>query len=100
MFNEPNENFSELFVYPNPVTLSSTNNTNIIIDGLIENSEIKILDISGNLVNEFRAIGGKTTFWDCRDFNGRQIASGVYLVVAFDLEANEVGHAKFAVIKK
>jgi ligand-binding sensor domain-containing protein len=100
MFNEPNENFSELFVYPNPVILSSTNNTNIIIDGLIENSEIKILDISGNLINEFRAIGGKTTFWDCRDFNGRQIASGVYLVVAFDSEANEVGHAKFAVIKK
>ena len=48
----------------------------------------------------FRSIGGKTTFWDCRDFNGRQIASGVYLVVAFDSEANEVGHAKFAVIKK
>ncbi len=100
MFNEPNENYSELFVYPNPVALSVTTNTNIIIDGLIENSEIKILDISGNLINEFRAIGGKTTYWDCRDFNGRQIASGVYLVVAFDSEANEVGHAKFAVIKK
>jgi ligand-binding sensor domain-containing protein len=100
LFNEPSENFSELFIYPNPINLSKSTDVNLIIDGLVENSEIKVLDISGNLVNQFSAIGGNTTFWNCRDFDGNLISSGIYILVAFDSEANEVGHAKFAVLRK
>lgn len=100
VFNEPKENFSELRVYPNPIVLDDNINNSLIIDGLIKSSQIKVLDISGNLVNEFNSIGGKTTFWNLKDFNGNLIASGIYIVVAFDAEANEVGHAKLAVLRK
>jgi ligand-binding sensor domain-containing protein len=100
LFIEPNKDFSNLYVYPNPIALTSSSDHNIIIDGLVEDSEIKILDVSGNLINEFRSIGGKTTNWNCRDFDGELISSGIYIVVAFDSEVNEIGHAKFAVLRK
>ncbi|MCW8850507.1 MAG: hypothetical protein OQJ81_11055 [Melioribacteraceae bacterium] len=99
LFIEPNLNFSDLYVYPNPMTVSSSSENNIVIDGLIEASEIKILDISGNLINEFRSIGGKMTNWDCKNFNGQLVSSGIYIIVAFDSEVNEIGHAKLAVIR-
>ncbi len=99
LFIEPNLNFSDLYVYPNPMKISSASDNNIVIDGLIEASEIKILDISGNLINEFRSIGGKTTNWDCKNFNGQLVSSGIYIIVAFDSEVNEIGHAKLAVIR-
>ena len=99
LFIEPNKNFSELYVYPNPIKLSSTSDNSIVIDGLVEASEIKILDISGDLVNEFRAIGGKSTTWDCKNFNGQLVSSGIYIIVAFDSEVNEIGHAKLAVFR-
>lgn len=99
LFIEPNEDFSSLYTYPNPVILSK-NSVNIVnIDGLIENSEIKILDISGKLVNEFRAIGGKTTIWNCSDSEGKLVSSGIYIVVAYDSEANKIGHTKIAILK-
>jgi ligand-binding sensor domain-containing protein len=100
MFIKPKSDLSELFVYPNPVTIDNNTNLNIIIDGLIENSQIKILDISGKLIYEFSSIGGRTTFWDLRDFNGEYISSGIYIAVVFDNEANQVAHTKFAVIRK
>jgi len=100
LFIEPNKDFSELFVYPNPISLSSDSDVSIIIEGLIEDSEIKILDISGNLINEFRSIGGKSATWNCKNFNGDLISSGVYIIVAFDSDVNEIGHAKLAVLRK
>ena len=100
LFIKPKTDFSDLFVYPNPLVIDGNTNLNIIIDGLVENSRIKILDISGKLINEFNSIGGRTTFWDLKDFSGQYISSGIYIVVAFDSEANQVAHAKFAVIRK
>ena len=58
------------------------------------------MDIAGNLINEFSSIGGRTTNWNCKNFNGELISSGIYIVVAFDAEVNEIGHAKFAVLRK
>jgi ligand-binding sensor domain-containing protein len=100
LFIKPNENFSDLSVYPNPIILDPSTDFTIFIEGLIEDSEIKILDISGNLISQFRSIGGKTTTWNCRNFDGKLISSGIYIAVAFDEEQNEVGHAKFAVLRK
>ena len=99
LFIEPNQNFSELYVYPNPIKISSSSDNNIVIDGLIEDSEIKILDISGDLINEFRSIGGKNTTWDCKNLDGKLVPSGIYIIVAFDSEVNEIGHAKLAVFR-
>ncbi|MCP5061614.1 MAG: T9SS type A sorting domain-containing protein [Ignavibacteriae bacterium] len=100
LFVKPNSDFSQLFVYPNPITIDENINPNVIIDGLVEDSEIKILDISGNLINEFITIGGRTTYWNLKDLDNNFVASGVYIIVAFDSEANQVSQTKIAVIKK
>ncbi|MBK8945867.1 MAG: hypothetical protein IPM32_11440 [Ignavibacteriae bacterium] len=100
MFIKPNENFTNISVYPNPIEITKQNDVDLIIDGLIEDSEIKILDISGKVIQEFRSIGGKSTYWDCKDKVGNLVSSGIYIIVAYDMEVNQIGHTKVAILRK
>jgi ligand-binding sensor domain-containing protein len=95
----PKENFSEIIVSPNPVILENKN-INISIDGLIRDSQIKILSLTGKMVAEFSSPGGRIAIWDGRNLDGNFVNSGIYLVVAYDQEGNNVGVGKVAVIKK
>ncbi len=97
---KPNEDFSDLRAYPNPLVLDSRNNNTVMIDGLIQDSFIKILSVNGNLVNKFPTFGGKVYFWDGKDLDGNLVSSGVYIIIAYDEEANLVGKTKIAVIRK
>jgi ligand-binding sensor domain-containing protein len=96
---KPVESFNELFVYPNPLILDGSN-TNVTIDGLIKNTSIKIIDVSGKSIRTFVTPGGRVAFWDGRDDDGNYVPSGIYILVAYDEEANSVTTAKIAVIKK
>ena len=98
-FTKPKESFDKLFVYPNPYVVSDGANL-LTIDGLIKDTDIKILTIDGSLVSEFSSPGGRTAFWDGRDMDGNIVNSGVYLIVAFDREGNNVITGKVAVLKK
>lgn len=71
--------FAELAIYPNPVPPSYTGV--IGVKNLGENSLVRITTLSGRLIYENRAIGGQLV-WDRRDQDGRQVASGIYLVYA------------------
>ena len=97
-FIKPVESFTSLFVYPNPFILNKNNK--ITIDGLIKDSDIKILTASGTLVYQFSSPGGKVAYWDGKDFSGKLVGSGIYLVVAYDKEGNNVVTGKVAVLKK
>ncbi len=97
---QPNSDFSELFVYPNPLVLGNSSDNTVKIDGLVENSSVKILTISGKLVNEFETVGGRIDYWDGKDLDGKYVASGIYIIVAYDQEANQVKTTKLAVLKK
>ena len=97
---KPNEDFSELKAYPNPFVLDNNGQKTVMIDGLIQDSFIKILSINGNLITKFPTFGGRLTFWDGRNSNGNLVPSGIYIVVAYDEEANLVGKTKIAVIRK
>lgn len=97
---KPVDSFNELFVYPNPLIISGNEKVQMSIDGLIKNSRIKVLDISGNLIRDFRTPGGKIAFWDGKDNLGNFVQSGIYVIVAFDEEANNVATSKVAVIRK
>ncbi len=96
----PVDSFDELFVYPNPFEVSKDSDIQLTIDGLIKDSQIKIYTIAGRLVKEFSSPGGKIAFWDGRDDEGNFVPSGIYIISAFDNEANSVAIQKFAVIKK
>lgn len=95
---KPLDNFNELFIYPNPFIIGENNI--ITIDGLIANTSIKIIDISGNLIKNIKTPGGRIATWDGKDNNGNYVASGIYLIIAYDEEANNVALGKIAVIRK
>lgn len=96
---KPKETFEDLFVYPNPLLLNGDNNI-VTIDGLIRDTDIKILTISGKLVKEFSSPGGRVANWDGRDDFGNLVPSGVYFIVAFDAEGNNVAKSKIAVLRE
>jgi sugar lactone lactonase YvrE len=68
---------ADLTVYPNPVRPEYDGP--IAIKGLARDATVKITDISGQLVFETTALGGQA-IWNGQDYNGRRVASGVYLV--------------------
>ena len=96
----PLQSFNKLFVYPNPFIPGDNNVTSLTIDGLIRNSSIKIISISGNLIREIQTPGGRIAFWDGKDLNGNVVPTGIYIIVAYDEEANNVTTSKVAVIRK
>ncbi len=98
-FIQPEQSFTKLFLYPNPLLLGSNGSALLSIDGLIKNSLIKIISISGSLVREIQSSGGRIAFWDGRDANGNLVPSGIYIVVAYDSDANNVSTSKVAVLR-
>ena len=70
-----------LSVFPNPVRPDYTGP--IAINGLTQDADIKITDLSGQLVYEGSSLGGRAV-WDGRDYNGRRVNTGVYLIYATD----------------
>jgi ligand-binding sensor domain-containing protein len=96
---EPKDSFTKLFMYPSPFILKSGTNK-VTIDGLISNCDIKIITIYGKLVKEFASPGGRVAYWDGTNSSGNLVSTGVYLVVAYDENGNNVVTGKIAVIRK
>ena len=65
--------------FPNPSSSTVLMRATRPVEG--ESAILNILDYSGRLVRQLRLNGGGTTlYWDGRDSDGRQVASGVYLL--------------------
>ncbi len=71
----------------------------LLIEGLAMDSEIKILTIDGEIVRTLTT-QSKKTFWDGKDYSGRYVQSGIYLIVAKSLTTRENSVYKVAVIYK
>jgi len=74
---EPDDVFTDVYVYPNPVRETYTGP--VIVTGLVEDTDVKITDISGNLVFHGTSLGGQIS-WDGNNLNGKRCHTGVYLV--------------------
>ena len=96
---------NEVYAYPNPamkyhetITITGKNNTN-----LPEGTNVKIIDIAGNLVYETNVVegqelqGGKIV-WNKRNLAGKKVASGVYLALLSNEDASENSITKIAII--
>jgi len=99
------ETLGEVYAYPNPVrkfhntvTIDGRNDTN-----LPKGTNVKILDIAGNLVYETNVIegqelqGGKV-IWDKKNLAGNNVASGIYIVLLANEDASETSSTKIAII--
>ena len=71
------DDFSNVFVYPNPVREDYFGV--IAIRGLVEDTDVRITDISGNLVSQTKSLGGQA-IWDGKDLHGNRVQTGVYMV--------------------
>jgi hypothetical protein len=69
--------FNNVFVYPNPVKPDFTGT--IGIRGLVKDTDVRITDISGNIVYQTTSLGGQAV-WDGKDFNGNKVQTGVYMI--------------------
>lgn len=74
---EGNKTLTQIDIYPNPVR--EDYNSSVIIRGLMEDTTVKITDLSGRLVYETYSNGG-TGIWNLRDFDGKRVPTGVYLI--------------------
>lgn len=84
---EATDNFSEqVYAFPNPVRPENTGP--ITIAGLAKDSELKITDISGQLIYQTRSNGGTAT-WNGNNFNGVRAKTGTYLVFAANSDGSE-----------
>jgi sugar lactone lactonase YvrE len=90
-----NDSYSDVYVYPNPVR--ETYDGPVTIAGLIENTDIKITDISGNLVFKTTSLGGQAV-WDGKNLNGNRVKTGVYLVFCNDEKGEETHITKLLFI--
>ena len=93
--NEAAELFEKIKIYPNPVPPKYDGI--ITIEGLTSNAEVKITDISGKLVYQTKANGGKAT-WDGLRMDGSRPNSGVLMVFAINTDGSETAVGKFIYI--
>ncbi len=88
--------FKNVKIFPNPVTPGF--NGKVGMSGLATDAVVKITDIAGKLVWESNANGG-TASWDVKDYRGRRVSTGVYLVFCVTADGSENVVGKIAVVE-
>jgi hypothetical protein len=88
--------FKDVYTFPNPIRSEFTGN--VTITGLMRDSQIKITDISGNLVYETTSDGGQAT-WNLKTYNGERVSTGVYLIFCASSDGISSFVTKMLVIK-
>lgn len=69
----------ELSVFPQP--FQPQRDGDVVIDGLAADTDLRIMTVSGNLVQALTTRGRQAT-WDGRDASGRYVPPGVYIIHA------------------
>lgn len=92
---EANNIFSNVHAYPNPVRENF--NGLITITGLIENTQVKITDVAGNLICDIKSNGSIAT-WDGKNKWGEKVSTGVYLAICVSADGQQSTTTKILVI--
>lgn len=95
---KPLETCDKIKVGPNPFIIPA--DSKLKIDGLVAESTVKIMTISGTLVSEFETPGGRIAEWDGRDLNGNLVSSGIYIIAGYNKDASQVCTGKVAVVRR
>lgn len=91
--------FDRVKIYPNPVRPDFVGN--ITIEGLLDNTLVKIVDSEGNLVKELGSSMGGSVSWNGTTLTGSHANSGVYFVLMSRQGegANEANVGKIVIVK-
>ena len=95
---EPTEtlNSDNLLIYPNP--LRPENPNVVTIQGLADNTEVKITTVGGQVVDRGVSMGGSYK-WDTTNLAGERVPSGIYYIMASDANGKKGATGKVAVIR-
>jgi ligand-binding sensor domain-containing protein len=85
-----------VYAFPNPVRPGYTGP--ITVKGVPAESNVKITDLSGNLVFEGTSTGGQV-IWDGNGRNGSPVVTGVYLVFAATSDQTRKSVAKILIVR-
>lgn len=85
-----------LRVYPNPVRPDYSGP--VILDGLVYDSDVKVVSTSGHVVAAGTSVGGTFT-WDGRGPSGNRVGSGIYYFMVTSPDGKETTVAKVAVVR-
>lgn len=88
---EGSEENTTIITYPNPVP--SGYKGTIAIQGIAANADVRITDISGQLVYRTKALGGQAV-WNGLDYTGRRPQSGVYLIFVTNSDGTQTRSGK------
>jgi ligand-binding sensor domain-containing protein len=91
----PSENYSDVYAYPNPV--KDGYDGWIAVKGLMQDTDVKITDIDGNLIYSTRSEGGQAV-WNGKNFDGKKARPGVYMVFAATPDGSETVVTKILII--
>lgn len=94
--SEPKEDFSSVQIFPNPVRPEYQGT--LTINGLRENSAVKITDTAGRLIYETKANGG-TASWNLKDSSISRTVSGIYMVFSIAADGSESFVGKLALVR-
>lgn len=90
------ETYKEVFVYPNPVKENFEGD--VTINGLMENSLVRISDSEGRIIHQGHSNGG-TFVWNGRTISGKRVDTGVYFIYASQDDGSSKMVTKIAFIK-
>lgn len=93
---ENNLSESLISAYPNPVYPDFDGV--VTITGISENSIVRIVGPSGQLVNQGTSLGGAYS-WNCCDSNGNRVASGVYQAIVTDSNGSRSATTGITVVR-
>lgn len=93
--SQSDNNFSAIKVFPNPVRPEYKGI--ITIEGLGYESQVRITDVSGNLIYQTISNGGTVT-WNGNRLTGERVQTGVYLVWSALVEGKGDNVAKILII--
>jgi len=101
LLKESKSNFSNIKIFPSPFIIPTQ--LPMVIDGLMDESSVKIISLSGNIIKNIvlssKNHNGYQVFWDGKDESGEYVSSGIYLVVMYT-KTGKSSVEKIAVIRE
>ncbi|NDW10502.1 two-component regulator propeller domain-containing protein [Dysgonomonas sp. 520] len=93
---EGRSDFSNVYVYPNPVRPEYDGP--ITVYGLQADSNVKITDVKGNIINQGKSLGGQY-IWNGRNGKGANVDTGTYLVLGSSSDGSSGVVTKILVVR-
>jgi flagellar hook assembly protein FlgD len=93
--SEAQVSYEKISVYPNPIREDYMGY--ITFDGLVQDTELRIVDASGCLVIRLESNGGRAT-WDGKNAQGKRVGTGVYTAICNTKNGEVHGTVKVLIV--